>query len=178
MFLAHIPIGLALGRLISKRQLTLPVIAISMLGAILPDLDLIRFYIFDNHQRHHHDYWTHIPAIWGSIVFGWFLLAKLLKRPFGVLPLVFFAAVFSHLILDTMAGAIEWLWPFSDEGFSLVTVPATHSKWYLSFLTHWTFAAEIIVSILSLCVAFIPYGHHSTKDTGKVASQTEAGGGR
>ena len=175
MFIAHIPIGLALARLITKRLLTFPVIAIATFGAIFPDLDLIRFYFFDNHERHHHDYWSHMPAVWVLIMLGWLCLAKLFKRPFGKLPLTFFVAVLSHLILDTMAGAIEWLWPFSDKGFHLVTVPATHVKWYLSFLTHWTFALEVFISILALCVAFTRYGYQDAKDAGEIASETEAG---
>lgn len=174
MFIAHIPIGLALGRMIARRRLSLPVTAAATFGAIFPDLDLIRFYLFDNHQRHHHDYWTHIPGVWVLIMLGWFGLSKILKRPIGILPLVFLITVFSHLIFDTMAGAIEWLWPLSDRGFSIVTVPASHAKWYLSFLTHWTFAVEIIISILSLCMAFIPYGYKDAKDEGAIAGQAEA----
>ena len=164
MFIAHIPLGLALGRLIANRRLTLSIIAVATIGAIFPDFDLIRFYLFDNGQRHHHDYWTHIPGVLGLIILGWFGLAKLLTRPFGKLPLIFFAAVLSHLVLDTMAGAIEWGWPFSDRGFYLVTVPATHTKWYLSFLTHWTFALEITISLLALCVAFIRRGYKDAKN--------------
>ena len=175
MFIAHIPTGLALARLLSKRRLTLPLIAVAAFGAIFADLDLIRFYLFDNHQRHHHDYWTHIPAIWALITLGWFVISKLLRRPFGILPLVFVAGVFSHLILDTMAGEIEWLWPFSNRGFHLLTVPATQAKWYLSFLTHWTFGLEIFISICSLCVAFIGNGYKNPKDSGAVASKAEAG---
>ena len=175
MFIAHIPIGLVLARVITKRRLTLPVIAIAAFGAIFPDLDLIRFYLLDNHQRHHHDYWTHIPMVWGLIMLVWLGLAKILKWPFGTLPLVFFVAVISHLILDTMAGAIEWGWPFSDRGFHLVTVPATQEKWYLSFLTHWTFALDIFISILSLCVALIPYGYKDAKNAGAVAGEAKAG---
>jgi hypothetical protein len=154
-----------------------PVIAAAALGAVFPDFDLIRFYLFDNHQRHHHDYWTHIPAIWGLIALGWWALMKAFNRRFGTLPLVFIAAVFSHLVLDTMAGEIEWAWPFFSHGFTLVTVPATHVKWYLSFLTHWTFALEIFVSITALCVALSGNGYKDTKDAGAVASETEAGGG-
>ena len=71
MFIAHIPVALALGRLISRRPLTWSVLGVAALGAIFPDLDLIRFYLLDNHQRHHHDYWTHIPAIWVLISLGW-----------------------------------------------------------------------------------------------------------
>ena len=70
MFIAHIPIGLALGRIITRRPSTWSVTSVAVLGAIFPDLDLIRFYALDNHQRHHHDYWTHIPAIWGMIALG------------------------------------------------------------------------------------------------------------
>lgn len=175
MFIAHIPVSLALARIVSRRPLGLSIIAVASFGAIFPDLDLIRFYLFDNHQRHHHDYWTHIPAIWVMIILGYSVMCKFLKRPFGMLPLVFFTAVFSHLVLDTMAGAIKWLWPFSDKGFYLVTVPATHSKWYLSFLTHWTFAVEVIISILSLCVAFIPQGYKGAKNARAIADETKAG---
>ena len=76
MFIAHIPIGLGLARLVTRRSLTLPVVMVAAFGAIFPDLDLIRFYLFDNHQRHHHDYWTHIPMVWGLIALGWFGFRK------------------------------------------------------------------------------------------------------
>lgn len=153
MFIAHIPVGLALARVIGRKPLTLPIAGVAMLGAIFPDLDLIRFYIFDHHQRHHHDYWTHIPLVWAGLMVAWFVLMKLIKRRFGVLPLVFFASVFSHLILDSLAGEIEWLWPVLDQGFHLVTVPTIHSKWYVSFLVHWTFAVEILLSLMALRIA-------------------------
>lgn len=177
MFIAHIPVGLALARFVTKNRLTLPVISAATCGAIFPDFDLTRFYLFDNHQRHHHDYWTHIPGVWLLIIVGWFVLSRFLKKPFGKLPLVFFTAVLSHLILDSVSGAIEWFWPFSDRGFNLVTVPATHAKWYVSFLTHWTFALEIFISIVSFCVAFSPNGYKDTKDARASASQAETGGG-
>ena len=170
MFIAHIPVSLALARLVVRRPLGLPIISVAAFGAIFPDLDLIRFYFFDSHQRHHHDYWTHIPAIWFTIIFVWGMISKWLARPFGILPFVFFAAVITHLTLDTVAGAIEWLWPFSDKGFYLVIVPATHAKWYLSFLTHWTFALEFFISLLSLSMAFKADGYKDSKDTRTPAS--------
>ncbi len=175
MFIAHIPVGLGLARIISRQPLSLSIALGAGFGAIFPDLDLIRFYLLDNHQRHHHDYWTHIPAIWVAIILGWSVICKFLKRPFGKLPLVFFTAVFSHLVLDTMAGAIEWLWPFSDKGFHLVTVPAAHAKWYISFLRHWTFLVEVFISLAALCVAFSDYGYKDTKDTGAITGETKAG---
>lgn len=71
MFIAHIPTGLGLARIISGRPLDLSIAVVAIIGAIFPDFDLIRFYLFDNHQRHHHDYWTHIPGIWLLIIFSW-----------------------------------------------------------------------------------------------------------
>lgn len=173
MFIAHIPAALALGRLLTRKRLTWSVIGAAALGAVFPDFDLIRFYVFDNHQRHHHDYWTHIPAIWGMIALGWYGLTKVLKCPFGTLPLIFIFAVFSHLLLDTMAGEIEWAWPFSNRGFNLITVHATQAKWYLSFLMHWSFALEVFISIAALAMAMSGHGHKDAKDAGTVASETE-----
>ena len=173
MFISHIPVGLGLARIITRRPLNASIALVAGLGAIFPDLDLIRFYFFDNHQRHHHDYWTHIPGIWLMIVLGWGLMCRFLERPFGMLTGIFFAAVFSHLILDTMAGSIEWLWPFFDEGFHLVTVPATHVKWYMSFLTHWTFGVEVFISLIALCVAFRANGYKNAKDAGAITGQAE-----
>lgn len=177
MFIAHIPTGLGLARIISGRPLDLSIAVVAIIGAIFPDFDLIRFYLFDNHQRHHHDYWTHIPGIWLLIIFSWGLICRLVERPFGVLPTVFFAAVFSHLVLDTMAGEIEWLWPFFDKGFHLLTVPASHAKWYLSFLMHWTFLVEIFISLAALCVALRRDGYKNPKDSGAITGQAETGGG-
>jgi hypothetical protein len=57
----------------------------------------------------------------------------------------FLGAVMLHLVLDTLNGGILWLWPFSDRLITLVTVPATHSHWVLSFLTHWSVLAEIAI---------------------------------
>lgn len=154
MFIAHIPVGLALARRITRQPLTGGLIGVASLGAIFPDLDLIRFYIFDNHQRHHHDYWTHIPSVWVGILTAWYVLRRLLGRSFGLMPAVFFGGVMSHLVLDTMAGKIEWLWPISNQGINLVSVPATHSSWIFSFIMHWTFVVELWVSIFCLWVAF------------------------
>ena len=89
MFIAHIPVGLALARRITRQPLTGVLIGVASLGAIFPDLDLIRFYIFDNHQRHHHDYWTHIPSVWVGIMTAWYVLRRLLGRSFGLMPAVF-----------------------------------------------------------------------------------------
>ena len=164
MFIAHIPIGLCLARLVTKRKLTAPIITIAAFGAIFPDLDLLRFYALDNQQIHHHAYWTHLPVYWIGIIAIIFIGLKLLRRRLPMYLTVFFTAVMSHLILDSVAGDIRWLWPFTDEGFQLVTVPTTHTKWYMSFFHHWTFKLEICISILGLLVAGFNDGHKNPKE--------------
>ena len=43
-----------------------------------------------------------------------------------------------------------WLWPRSDHLYSLIEVPATQSHWIMSFILHWSFAAELAVIALAL----------------------------
>ena len=61
------------------------------------------------------------------------------------LAVVFLASIFVHLILDSMVGAIGWLWPWDDRPFSFFEVPAARSHWVLSFLLHWTLLAELTI---------------------------------
>lgn len=103
-----------------------------------------------------------------------YVLARLAGQPRGLplmatlaLPLIrrfapryllpaalFLAAVLLHLVLDTLAGSIMWLWPLSDRLYALVEVPATRSHWVLSFLTHWSALAELAL-ILWAAVLFL-----------------------
>ena len=165
MFIAHIPIGLCLARWVSRRPLTKQLALIAACGAILPNLDLLRFYLLDNGQIHHHAYWTHLPAYW-AVFMGLSILGfKLLKKPIPIELTVFLLAIFSHLVLDSVAGDIRWLWPVSDRGYPFVVVPSTHAKWYMSFLQHWTFKVEIFISLLALFMAGWKHGYKSQKNT-------------
>lgn len=114
-----------------------------IVGSVLPDVDMLWFFFVDDQQTHHHDYLTHRPAVWAAVV----LLASLAKAPFliglGLGGLL-------HLALDSIAGKVAWAWPFSDAAHPLVIVPATQSHWILSFLTHWTFAAELALCFIAL----------------------------
>jgi len=66
-----------------------------------------------------------------------------------------------HLILDTIAGGIRWLWPFSEGEFTLVSVPARFSPWYLNYVFHWTFALELILVGLAAFTAITHSGARS-----------------
>jgi inner membrane protein len=64
---------------------------------------------------------------------------------------VFLLAVWGHLLLDSVASDIWWLWPWLDSPFSLVVIPAIHTPWWLNFLLHWTFAVELGFVLLAVC---------------------------
>ena len=55
-------------------------------------------------------------------------------------------------MLDSVAGSVRWLAPFSDRETTLVEVPATHALWIVSFVTHWTFAVEIGLVVAAVVV--------------------------
>lgn len=142
MITAHLPAGYLLARALPPRRGLLPVV---LAASILPDLDLAWFYLVDNRAIHHHRYWVHIPAFWAMIAIvalPTLRLAAPRLLPYAGAAL---AAIFLHILLDSIAGDILWLWPFSDRLYALTTVPATRSHWLLSFMTHWTFLLELAI---------------------------------
>ena len=140
MLTAHLPSGYVLARLAPQRCWLLPA---ALLGAVLPDFDMLWFHFVDRGSIHHHRYWVHIPAFWAAAAALTLPVMAVLAR--NLLPAagIFFAALFLHLVLDTIGGGILWAAPFSTHLYSLVEVPATQSHWVLSFLLHWTFLLEL-----------------------------------
>ena len=116
-----------------------------MLGGVLPDLDLIWFYFVDNRAFHHHHYWVHIPAFWAMVALVTFPILRVFKPTWRRAAVAFFAAILVHMCLDSVAGGVKWLWPFSDAFFQLVTVPAAQSHWILNFVLHPVFLLEIAI---------------------------------
>lgn len=151
MILAHLPSGYLLARGAGYRRGAMPWAAV--FGAVLPDFDMLWFHFVD-HTMHHHRFWPHIPAVWLMIS----LLALPLAyrfRPVLFAPLgLMLAGVFLHLLLDTWAGDIMWLWPVSDQFLHIISVPATQSHWVLSFLLHWSFLAELAIIAAAIFVYF------------------------
>ncbi len=145
MLTAHLPSGYVLGRLGPQMRWGLPV---AMIGGVLPDLDMIWFYLVDQGRIHHHRYWVHIPIFWAAI--GALVLPLFIWRGYGALAGLFFAAIFMHLLLDSLSGGILWGAPFDMTLYSLVQVPATQDHWILSFLLHWSFAAELMIWSLAI----------------------------
>ncbi len=151
MMIAHIPAAYLVTRrmirfraLVSKRTGCL--LALGLLASVLPDIDLLYFYLIDNRQTLHHEYWTHVPAFWVAVMLfiaGYFRLARvpIPRAAFAV----FFANIFLHMSLDTLAGGILWLYPWDLTSFALVEVPARYGWWVWNFVLHWSFLFEIAI---------------------------------
>ena len=155
MLTAHLPSGYVLAKVIGR---TGPwVMGAALLGAVAPDFDMLWFYFVDQGQTHHHRFWPHIPAIWLAIAIIIWPMARHL--PARRLPArqyqavaIFLAAVALHLLLDSLAGGIMWLWPINDRLLHLVTVPPRYGHWVLNFILHWTFLAEISIWIAAAVI--------------------------
>jgi inner membrane protein len=146
MFIAHLPAGYLLTRRIVPHR-SPRLLALGLAASVLPDLDLVEFYAIDHRRVLHHAYWTHQPFWWGLLALLWLGAALLLRsRAWALSGVVLFANVFAHLALDTVAGHIRWLAPFSDTSFALVTVPPGHAWWVSNFVLHWTFLIELAIT--------------------------------
>lgn len=153
MLIAHLPAGYLLTRRIAPlmangRAKARRLMAVGLIGSVLPDIDLLYFYLADGRQTLHHDYWTHIPAFWPAATLIIVLLMMLARVavPWREIA-VFLSAIFLHLALDSFTGGITWAWPVSQQRFSLIEVPARFEWWVWSFVLHWSFLVEIAVCV-------------------------------
>lgn len=64
MFIAHLPAGYILGRTLTNKIQSKYVMSAALIGSVFPDLDMFWFYLVDNRQTHHHDYYTHWPVFY------------------------------------------------------------------------------------------------------------------
>jgi len=141
--------------------------ACAIMGALAPDLDLLYFYLVDLGRTHHHRYPTHWPLLWLSLAAVgalWMRLGRV-RRP-ALLWTVFCLGGVLHVLLDTWVGDIWWLAPFVDRPFSLFTVPARYQPWWLNFVLHWSFAAEIAICA---CAAIVMLRRSGQRKKGQPA---------
>ncbi|MCB4457260.1 metal-dependent hydrolase [Leisingera sp. McT4-56] len=148
MLTAHLPSGYVLARLAPEgHRFLMPA---ALLGAVLPDFDMLWFHFIDDGSIHHHLYWVHVPAFWAAVAALTLPVLAFLARALLAPALMFFAALFLHMVLDTIGGGILWAAPFDSGLYTLVEVPAAQAHWVLSFLLHWTFLLELGVWALAL----------------------------
>lgn len=155
MFIGHLPSAYLIFRATAPNLSRLAFTA-AMIGAVAPDVDILWFYLVDDRGHHHHSYLTHRPIIWAG-----FLLAGMAIRigaaRTGTFLTFLGAGGLVHMALDSITGEVAWLWPLSDATHPLVVVQATHSHWILSFLNHWTFKVEILITAIALLVCFLSW---------------------
>lgn len=161
MFIGHLPAGYLCtramwsirGRAGHAMPRWKPYLLIGLTASMVPDIDVLYFYLIDHRQHLHHGYWTHLPCYWALIGLV-SLLFILISRRKWLLPYLEVAAVniFVHLCLDTLVGKVRWLYPISKKDFFLVEVPAVHDWWVLNFILHWTLLPELILLAAAVCV--------------------------
>jgi inner membrane protein len=159
VFIAHLPAGyLATRMILHRRPVPLPLrrrlLALGMAASVLPDLDLLWFYFVDHRRQVHHAYLPHLPLAWIAL-FGATALVMWMSRASRtawLAMLVLTANIMLHLVLDTIAGGIRWLWPLSNVEFAMSHVEARHQAWYLNFVLHWTFALELAILAAALWI--------------------------
>jgi inner membrane protein len=151
MFIGHLPAGylcttalLRATGLPPERQR--PLLWAGLASSVLPDLDMLYFYLVDRQRHLHHAYWTHLPFFWLCLIGLGALIAWWRGRGWPLL-LVVAANLMLHMLLDTLVGGVRWLSPLSDAWLTLVEVPARYQPWVLSFILHWTFGLELLVCL-------------------------------
>lgn len=149
MFIAHLPAGYLGGLALARRAgdaLRRRVMLAFMLGSVLPDIDMLYFYLLDDGRTLHHHYWTHLPVFWLGVLAALLLGTWILRsRALGWIGGALVAGVFLHLTLDTPFGGVLWLYPLTDHSFCWYEVPATRSWWVWSFVLHWSFLTELAI---------------------------------
>lgn len=164
VFIAHLPAGYLLGKACASVAKTvnakLVVLSISI-GSILPDADMLYFYLIDNQSTHHRHYITHWPLFWLAII-SLSLLFLRQNRNIALTGLGLGSGGLLHMVLDSVAAPVFWLAPFSNAAIELVVIPAIYDNYIWSFLLHWTFALEIIICITA---AFLVWRSHQKQNT-------------
>ena len=142
MIIGHLPAGYLAAVAVALRFPSRAVFAGIVVGAVLPDVDMLWFWLIDS-STHHHHLITHRPVIWISL----FVFALALRSPalIGVAT-----GALLHMLLDTTLGHIAWAWPLSDHTITLIEVQPTHDHWIKSFMAHWTFRLEIALLAIAL----------------------------
>ena len=119
-----------------------------LLGSILPDFDLLYFFLADNRQHGHHGYWTHIPYYWTTLYLFSFSYCKMVHAGRLIvtgLSILYFN-IMLHLVLDTLVGGIYWLYPINQSYLYLVNIQPQFQWWVWNFVLHWTFAVELLIT--------------------------------
>lgn len=148
MFIGHIPAGYLVTSALLRARGWAPrgrLMALGLAASVLPDVDLLYFYLFSDRRTVHHAFAPHLPLAWVpplACAAGALRLARAGHTAWAALA-VFTLNLYLHLVLDTVAGGIRWLWPFTDAELVLARVPARFDPWWLNFVLHPSFVLEV-----------------------------------
>jgi inner membrane protein len=165
--MGHLPAGYLWTRALARRTARWAdlserdyarLLAVGLASSVLPDLDLLYFYLVDGRRHLHHGYWTHIPLFWTLIFAAPLALLWAFRRRLWLLTAAIYTNLLLHMALDTVVGKIRWLYPFSREDFYVFEVPARYGWAYANFILHWTFLLEIGVVAWALALVYRDYG--------------------
>jgi inner membrane protein len=171
MFIGHIPAGYIITTAILERRVPRQhphcsrYLWCGLAAAVLPDFDLLYFYLVDNRQHLHHSYWTHLPVYWTAFAALGYCYGLAARNPvIRLTTSLVFANILGHLFLDTVVGKIRWLHPYSEVDFVFFEVPARFGWWLWNFVLHWSFLFE--VGVLAVAVfLFMKRKDRSCKST-------------
>jgi inner membrane protein len=167
MFIAHLPSGYLSGCYASgffSPNFRKSIFSGFLVGSILPDIDVLYFYLIDHGRHHHHHYWTHLPVFWvASLALGLSIALLRRDRILAMFASALFLGTFLHLLLDTPFAGVAWAYPLSSHLFHLVTVPATRNWWVLSFVLHWSFLFELVICFWALGLFLYRRSHPSPR---------------
>ena len=163
MFIAHLPAGYIstkyiinkaqkYGRPLEDKKLY---IVVGLIAAMLPDFDMLYFYLIDNRQHLHHGYVTHLPVFWAVPITIWAILSIFFKNKQSLLlSIIVGVNVFLHLFLDTFVGKVRWLYPLTNMDFYFFDVPTKYNWWVWNFFLHWTFLFELSILFVAVYVFY------------------------
>ena len=84
MLTAHLPSGYVLARVLRRRCDVPYLLPAALLGAVLPDFDMIWFLFVDQGAIHHYRYWVHVALFWAVVALVALpLVALWARRYFG-----------------------------------------------------------------------------------------------
>lgn len=124
MITAHAPAGYIGAQLLYRlKPATVSARAWSLYGVasgLLPDIDMLWFYLVDHGHVHHHRYPTHWPLLWLLALVGALHYWRKTRRPAAAVALLVAVNGMVHMLLDSIVGDIFWLMPWCDTPFSFV----------------------------------------------------------
>ncbi len=161
MFIAHLPAGYVAAVAAQRCGLRARGLMVACLfGSILPDLDLFWCYLADGGRVHHHLYPTHWPVIWLALLLTALAAWRLSHgKAWSVQASALCASALLHVGLDAVAGDVPLFAPWSMKFYALTTVEARYSPWWLNFLLHGSFLAELAITLTALFLFIRRYRH-------------------